>query len=206
MEPSGNLLLIFTRNPVLGKCKTRLAAKVGDEVALAIYVFLLNHTHSITRELQAVKQVYYTEFIGTHDLWEEGDYEKYLQQGPHLGARMKHAFASGFKSGHERIIIIGSDLHDLSQNDLEMAFEALENHDAVIGPATDGGYYLLGMNNMIPEVFENKDWGTETVFEATMKELKTHKVAVLEARNDVDRYEDIRDNPVFAPFLIDLRP
>ena len=206
MAVSKNLLLILTRNPVLGKCKTRLASKVGDEVALRIYQFLLAHTHTISRNLNAAKHVYYSEYIGVNDIWEEGGYEKYIQEGPDLGARMEQAFSAGFHLGFENIIVIGSDMHDLSQLDLENAFKALLEHDVVIGPATDGGYYLLGMRRLIPAVFHNKNWGTASVFQDTMEDFKELKVAVLESRNDVDRFEDIADNPVFAPFLIDLRP
>ena len=206
MNPSKNLLLIFTRNPELGKCKTRLAATIGDEAALKIYEFLLSHTHAITKNLDAAKHVYYSEYIGENDIWIEGGFQKFLQEGPDLGARLKQAFIDGFKAGFEHIIVIGSDLHDLSQHDLEKAFQVLKEKDAVIGPATDGGYYLLGMRQLIPAVFENKDWGTSTVLENTIKDLKGLDVAVLPERNDIDRYEDIAHNPVFTPFLIDLRP
>lgn len=206
MKASKNLLLIFTRNPVLGKCKTRLAATIGDKAALKIYEFLLAHTHAITRHLNATKHVYYSEYIGANDVWENGGYEKFMQKGPDLGSRMKHAFVSGFNAGFESILVIGSDMHDLEQQDLELAFQALKDHDAVIGPASDGGYYLLGMRKLIPAVFHDKDWGTESVFEATMEDLKELAVAVVEERNDIDRYEDIAQNPVFSPFLIDLRP
>jgi len=206
LTTSKDLLLILTRNPELGKCKTRLAGSIGDEAALKIYEFLLAHTHSITRDLNATKHVYYSEYIGENDLWEEGRFHKFRQEGPDLGTRMEQAFATGFDSGYENIIIIGSDMYDLSQDDLNRAFETLKDHDAVIGPATDGGYYLLGMCRMIPGVFENKDWGTASVLQDTMENLKSLKVAILEERNDIDRYEDIAHNPVFAPFLIDLRP
>ena len=119
---------------------------------------------------------------------------------------MEHAFTAGFNAGFESIIVIGSDMYDLDQQDIETAFTSLEDHDAVIGPASDGGYYLLGMRKWIPAVFQNKDWGTDSVYESTMEDLKELKVAVLEERNDIDRYEDIADDPIFAPFLIDLRP
>ena len=206
MSVSKNLLLILTRNPELGKCKTRLAKTVGEDIALEIYKFLLAHTHSITKDLEAAKHVYYSEYIGKNDIWEVGGFHKFLQQGLDLGKRMEQAFTAGFESGYEHIIIIGSDMYDLSREDLEEAFDLLQDNDAVIGPASDGGYYLLGLRRMIPEVFADKDWGNESVFQATMEDLKTVSVALLQERNDIDRYEDIVHNPVFAPFLIDLRP
>jgi len=201
LAKSNNLLLIFTRNPELGKCKTRLAAKVGDEAALAIYKFLLNHTVEITGSLYAKKAVYYSEEIWEDDIWDNKTFDKRLQQGTDLGARMANAFLEGFQQDYEKIIVIGSDMHDLSQEDLEKAFKALDTNDFVIGPAIDGGYYLLGMKRFKPEVFKNKDWGTASVLQSTLADLKGEKVALLDPKNDVDHYEDIKENDAFTPYL-----
>ncbi len=201
MSEKNNLLLIFTRNPELGKCKTRLAATVGDTAALEIYKFLLEHTVSITQELNAQKQVFYSESIWENDIWDNNVYQKKLQKGPDLGARMLVAFQDGFDSGFEKIIIIGSDMYDLSQGDLEKAFSKLEDHEYVIGPAEDGGYYLLGMKTLKKELFQNKSWGMETVLQNTLKDLEKEQVCVLPEKNDVDLYEDIKDIEAFQPFL-----
>ena len=198
---SNNLLLIFTRNPELGKGKRRLAATVGDEAALNIYKFLLNHTVKITNNIYAEKLVYYSDEIWENDIWDNNKFGKKLQIGDDLGARMANAFQEGFQNEHQKIIIIGSDMFDLSQEDLENAFKALDKNNFVIGPAVDGGYYLLGMKNYKPQLFKNKEWGTETVLKATLTDLKDEKVAMLEERNDVDYYEDIKDIEAFAPFL-----
>lgn len=196
-----NLLLIFTRNPELGKCKTRLAASVGDETALAIYIFLLEHTVSVTRELNVTKEVYYSDAIGEDDLWHPAIFHKKIQLGADLGERMSNAFKAGFKAGYKKIIIIGSDLYDLSSEDLEEAFKMLQANDFVLGPASDGGYYLLGMTHFIPDIFNNKDWGTSRVLEDTLADLKNKKVYFLETKNDVDVLEDIADVSAFQPFL-----
>tara|TARA_R110002050_G_scaffold67912_2_gene147197 strand:+ start:2291 stop:2968 length:678 start_codon:yes stop_codon:yes gene_type:complete len=198
---SNNLLLIFTRNPELGKGKRRLAATVGDEAALHIYQFLLNHTVKITSHLYAEKLVYYSEEIWQKDIWDNSRYGKKLQQGNDLGVRMANAFKEGFQNEFQKIIIIGSDMFDLSQKDIEQAFKALEKNDFVVGPAEDGGYYLLGMNNYMPELFKNKVWGTDTVLKDTLTDLKDKKTAILETRNDIDYYEDIKDIEAFQPFL-----
>ncbi|WP_405384357.1 TIGR04282 family arsenosugar biosynthesis glycosyltransferase [Maribacter sp. LLG6340-A2] len=198
---SKNLLLIFTRNPELGKGKRRLAATVGDKAALAIYEFLLQHTVSITRNLYAEKLVYYSEEIWEEDIWDASKYGKRVQQGNDLGDRMANAFKDGFESDFNKIIIIGSDMYDLSQNDLEEAFKALDKKDFVIGPAQDGGYYLLGMKTYKPELFKDKSWGTETVLKDTLTNLKNENIALLEERNDVDYFEDIKDIEAFQPFL-----
>ena len=198
---NNSLLLIFTRNPELGKCKTRLAAKVGEQTALEIYKFLLDHTVSCTQNLDVEKWVHYSDAIWDNDIWDNDRYRKKLQIGNDLGERMLNAFQEGFKLGFEKIIIIGSDMYHLSQEDLEAAFDALEHHDYVVGPAEDGGYYLLGMKSLKKELFQNKSWGKDTVLSDTLQDLKPGTVLMHPERNDVDRYEDIKDIEVFRPFL-----
>ncbi len=196
-----NLLLIFTRNPELGKCKTRLAATVGDKAALRIYEFLLKHTIAITKDLLVSKQVHYSVKVRENDLWDAKIFSKKQQYGAHLGERMLHAFADGFEQGYERIVIIGSDLYDMEQSDLERAFSALNTHDFVVGPAQDGGYYLLGMKRLKTELFRNKNWGTSSVLKDTLINLENESVHLLSERNDIDVYEDMKDIDVFQQFL-----
>lgn len=195
-----NLLLIFTRNPELGKVKKRLAATTGDESALKIYKFLLKHTAGITGRISADKEVHFSETIEKEGFWDES-YGKKVQQGDDLGERMKNAFQQGFEAGYKNIIIIGSDLYHLSHKDLERAFETLESSDYVIGPATDGGYYLLGMKSLNLRLFKNKAWSTDSVFEETIKDMKGGKIGILEERNDIDHFEDLKDHPELQQFL-----
>ena len=191
-----NLLLIFTRNPELGKAKTRLAKKVGDETALEIYKFLLERTRNISSEVKtADKAVYYSVKIRENDIWNPEVFQKHQQFGEDLGIRIKNAFKNGFDAGYKKVLIIGSDLYDLSSKNIEKAFHELDTNDVVIGPAVDGGYYLLGMNSLEEKVFKNKDWGTETVRKDTLADLKNKKVKLLEFKNDIDVYEDIENIP-----------
>ncbi|WP_299260430.1 TIGR04282 family arsenosugar biosynthesis glycosyltransferase [uncultured Aquimarina sp.] len=196
-----NLLMIFTRNPELGKCKTRLAATIGDHAALEVYELLLAHTVSITKNLTVAKEVYYSTRIGENDIWNSTVYDKKQQEGEDLGDRMYNAFKSGFKAGYTNIIIIGSDMYDLSQSDIQNAFNALKTNDYVIGPAEDGGYYLLGMKTLNSKVFQNKSWGTNTVLQNTLNDLQQTTIKLLEERNDIDYYEDIKDISVFQHLL-----
>ncbi|MGB5942833.1 MAG: TIGR04282 family arsenosugar biosynthesis glycosyltransferase [Leeuwenhoekiella sp.] len=196
-----NLLLIFTRNPELGKCKTRLAATVGDKAALNIYTFLLRHTVKITKDLPVDKQVCYSERIRENDLWDASVFAKCKQQGDDLGQRMYNAFAQAFAVGYKKVIIIGSDMYDLNSTDLKNAFDLMDHNDVVVGPATDGGYYLLGMTQLNKNLFLNKDWGNASVLSSTLADLKTETVALLDERNDVDYYEDIADIAVFKKFF-----
>ena len=196
-----NLLLVFTRNPELGKVKTRLAKTVGNATALKIYTFLLKRTRDIVVKVSADKAVYYSVKVRENDIWDASIFQKHQQVGEDLGIRMLHAFKNGFKAGYEKVMIIGSDLYDLTAETIENAFIALENNEVVIGPAEDGGYYLLGMNSLEEKVFKNKDWGTETVRKDTLEDLKDKKVFLLGELNDVDVFEDIEHHPAFQAFL-----
>ena len=195
------LLLVFTRNPELGKVKTRLAKKVGAETALKIYTFLLERTRDIAAKVASDKAVYYSVKIRENDIWDATIFQKHQQFGEDLGLRMLHAFKNGFKAGYEKVMIIGSDLYDLTAETIENAFIALEKNEVVIGPAEDGGYYLLGMNSLEEKVFKNKDWGTETVRKDTLEDLKDKKVFLLGELNDVDVFEDIEHHPAFQIYL-----
>ena len=196
-----NLLLVFTRNPELGKVKTRLAKTVGNATALKIYIFLLERTRDIAVKVAADKAVYYSVKVRENDIWDASIFQKHQQVGEDLGIRMLHAFKNGFKTGYEKVMVIGSDLYDLTAETIENAFIALENNEVVIGPAEDGGYYLLGMNSLEEKVFKNKDWGTETVRKDTLEDLKDKKVFLLGELNDVDVFEDIEHHPAFQTFL-----
>jgi len=199
-----NCLLIFTRNPELGKVKTRLAKTIGDEKALEIYYFLLDKTKQVTQQIHDEKRVFYDSFIDENDLWNSDDYQKFLQNGTDLGSKMQHAFSEAFQSGYEKIIIIGSDLYDLTPEIISTAFQQLNKNDVVIGPAIDGGYYLLGMKKLHQTIFQNKNWGTESVRKDTLADLKDKKVFLLEELNDVDFFEDIEHHPAFQHFLKDI--
>ncbi|WP_139956768.1 TIGR04282 family arsenosugar biosynthesis glycosyltransferase [Flavicella sediminum] len=190
-----NLLILFTRNPELGKVKSRLAKDIGEEKALKIYIELLLHTKKISENIPVSKWVFYSEEIPKNDIWTAANFQKKIQQGTDLGFRMKAAFQEGFANGFEKIIVIGSDIYDLQQQHIEQAFEKLNDYTSVLGPSEDGGYYLLGLKSMIPEVFENKNWGTETVLSATSKDLKNNgSLYYLEELNDIDVISDIKSD------------
>ena len=196
-----NLLIIFTRNPVLGKVKTRLAKTVGDKTALDIYHFLLQKTKEVTKKISCDKKVYYSEKIIEDDLWDQYIYQKKEQYGNDLGERMKNAFNDGFKNNYEKIIVIGSDLFDLESSHINEAFKKLNHNNVVIGPALDGGYYLIGLKKLHPKIFQNKNWGTSSVRKETLKNLEKVDVHLLPMLNDVDVIEDIEHHPAFTKFL-----
>ena len=195
------LLLVFTKNPQLGKVKTRLAKSIGDKKALFIFQKLIEKTAQTIGAISVHKSLYYSEFIENGDLWDAQVSEKKIQNGNTLGERMSNAFQDGFEKGFEQIVIIGTDLWDLESSDIDQAFKVLETNTAVIGPATDGGYYLLGLSQWMPEVFKNKIWGTASILNDTMDDFKERKVALLKPKNDVDYYEDLRTFPELLNLL-----
>lgn len=185
-------LIIFQKNAVLGKVKTRLSADVGDEVAMEIYQQLVRYTHDVCASVPVQKFLFFSEFI-PDDISEFGqDYQFEVQSGNDLGSRMKNAFQRLFSKGYEKIIILGTDCGELESNILEIAFELLDTHEVVIGPARDGGYYLLGMKKMFSDLFEDISWSTEKVLFQTMEKLENQNISyeLLEILSDVDRVED----------------
>ncbi len=198
---SKKALIIFTRNPELGKCKTRLAKSIGDEAALTIYKYLLQHTANITAPVSADKFVFYSENILENDIWDDTIFRKKLQEGADLGLRMQNAFTELFNTGYEKIMIVGSDILDLNTKHISDAFIKLDTHDAVIGPAQDGGYYLLGMKQLLPDIFKNKTWGTATVLKETIKNLQNRDLFLLEELNDIDTFEDVNNNKILKKLV-----
>ncbi|WP_019037541.1 TIGR04282 family arsenosugar biosynthesis glycosyltransferase [Psychroflexus tropicus] len=184
------LVIVFAKNPELGKCKTRLAKSIGDEKALEVYKTLLKHTAETLAQVEADRVVFYSETIQHHDLWGEDVFQKQVQIQGHLGEKMQAAFEWGFAQGYSEICIVGSDLMELKVTDLDQAFMELEAHDLVFGPAQDGGFYLMGMTQLYKRAFLDKAWSTETVLKDTLKDLKGLKYALLETKTDIDYVEN----------------
>ncbi len=192
-----DLLLIFSKNPEYGKVKTRLAATIGKEQTLFIYQKLIEHTIAVTKEVSIDKTVFYSEWIDKKDNWEEEFYKKKIQSGTDLGERMKTAFKSSFTENYDKVVIIGTDCFELETQNILSAFSRLDDADIVLGPAIDGGYYLLGMKKFNPALFENIHWSTGKVFNQTIvicRKLKL-SVSLLPELNDIDNEEDIRNHP-----------
>ena len=185
-------IIIFVRNPELGKVKTRLAKEIGDKQTLKVYKELLQHTHNITYDLICDRFVYYADYINNNDLWENENFKKKLQEGETLGNRMIVAFFELFQLGYNSVVIIGSDCPELTPLVIRDAFDQLDKTDVVIGPASDGGYYLLGLTHLIPELFNNKQWTTNSVLADTIKDTINLKksCSFLSELSDIDTAED----------------
>lgn len=200
-ELESTALILFVRNPEIGKVKTRLAKDIGDEKALQVYETLLNKTLEVSLPLRCPKFVYYDEAINPDDLWNVAGYIKKLQEGTDLGERMFNAFKDLFYLGFEKVIILGSDCFDLRTEIIEDGFRTLSDHKVVIGPASDGGYYLMGMNVLIPDLFFDKAWSTDQVMEQTVNELGRMSISygLLPELNDIDNIEDLRSSGIVIP-------
>ena len=184
-------LLLFVRNPEKGKVKTRLAQDLGDDKALAIYLELLDITRAVAVAIPAERLLFYSNFIPENDDWPEAHFQKHLQSNGDLGARMEAAFQQALET-HQKAVIVGSDCPELSPEIIEQAFAKLEDCDAVFGPANDGGYYLLGLKTVIPTVFREMVWSTESVLSETLARLDAagKSYALLPELSDVDHAED----------------
>lgn len=187
-----DLLLIFVKNPEAGKVKTRLSKTVGRDKALAVYQKLLAYTRNVASPVEADKQVWYSRYIDVNDQWDPKQYSKVIQQGKDLGERMKYAFAEAFRNGYKKVVIIGSDCAELSSGIIEQAFDSLGKQDVVIGPSVDGGYYLLGMKRLHPNLFEDIEWSTPVVLSKTLERVKQERLGLhlLPELNDVDDEAD----------------
>jgi len=196
-----NLILIFTRYPTPGKTKTRLIPALGAEKAAILQKQM---TEFVIKEVKKV----HCPFIICYTGATEKEMKKWLgenlyyleQRGENLGERLTRAFHYGFKLGYKKIVAIGIDCIELRANILQKAFDLLDKTDCVIGPADDGGYYLIGTKKYQPELFEDIDWGTEKVFKQTVNKIKNYKL--LPKLKDIDYPEDIPEKiSVIIPTL-----
>jgi rSAM/selenodomain-associated transferase 1 len=186
-------VLIFAKNLIYGEVKTRLAATVGNDVSFAVYKKLLQHTKEATENIMCDKIVFYSNHIEEQDIWHSNLFKKHLQSGRDLGEKMQNAFAYAFDNKCEEAIIIGTDCFDLTSSIINDAFSHLKKHDIVIGPAYDGGYYLLGMKTLHSNLFENIEWSTDTVFVTTVAKCKSLNLSYnsLPYLHDIDEEKDL---------------
>jgi rSAM/selenodomain-associated transferase 1 len=196
-------IIIFIKNPQLGKVKTRLAATVGNVRALEIYHILMQHTNVITMTLTNVeKYLFYSNFIDKKDIWENTEFHKFVQfAGQDLGLKMASAFLVTYQKKHAKVLIIGSDCLELNQGVITEAYRQLSENEVVIGPASDGGYYLIGFNfDLIGEVSEevlkimfwNREWSHERVGQEAIESCEKMRLSytILPTLTDVDEEKD----------------
>ena len=184
-------LILFVKNPAFGKVKTRLAATVGAPMALRIYQALLLRLRQTAEKLPFRRYAFFSDENWTPREWPEETYQRRIQIGEDIGIRMHNAFAEVL-SENRRAILVGSDIPGLTTTIIKTAFKELKEKDLVLGPARDGGYYLIGLKAPCAGLFEGISWSTKKVLEQTLQKAKQLGLsyALLPTLSDVDYEED----------------
>ena len=191
-----NTLLFFIKPPIPGQVKTRFQPELSAEESLLFYKTL------VIDQLKCIKQdnnydfnIFYSPPNPDNLLqkWLGNDLALHAQSGTDLGERMNHAFEWAFKQGYNKAVLVGSDIPFITSATIKQAFLKLDQYDVIIGPSTDGGYYLMGLKKSDVDLFKNKSWSTERVFAQTMDVINQKKLTVykLEKKYDIDTYEDL---------------
>lgn len=188
-------LILFLRYPRRGKVKTRLAIAIGDDAAYDLYLCFLRDMAAMTKRVNAeIIIVYSGPGQGVFD--DFPSVQCFRQRGSDIGQRMFFALQDVFAQGFERIVLIGSDSPDLPANFVNDAFVKLALADVVLGPATDGGYYLIGCKpeSLVQSFFQDIPWSTKVVFDKTLRRMETVglQVAILSEWPDIDELEDLK--------------
>jgi uncharacterized protein len=187
-----NAVIIFIKNPVPGKVKTRLAAAIGNDKALNIYLDLIVHTLRTVENVSADRYVYFADEIDT-SIGQNAAFKKAVQSGADLGERIENAFSDVLNNSYRKALIIGTDCPGISPEIIQSAFNRLTDTDVVIGPAADGGYYLLGMKALHSSLFDNIKWSTSSVLQTTVERCMQNNLRyqLLEELNDIDEEKDL---------------
>lgn len=199
---SSRALQVMVRNPVAGRVKTRLSADVGAEGALAVYRQLQDHVLDIAAQLKNCAPTVWVDSQPLHDQLRTTLRTRRLphafQQPGDLGQRMRQAITQGLADSHE-VVLIGSDCPQYSVDYLHAAFDRLQEYDVVLGPASDGGYVLIGARRACPDVFDGMPWSTPDLLDATRKRLRRLGLtwAELEVLHDIDSAEDLERFPAY---------
>jgi hypothetical protein len=198
LRSSKQRLIIFTRYPEPGKTKTRLIPVLGSVGAANLQRQMTEHTILQVKQLQKAIDISVEIWFSDGDLqlmqkWLGSDLVYQPQGEGDLGLRMARSLLQAFQSGAEKAIIIGTDCPGLNPEILATAFDKLRTFDLVLGPALDGGYYLIGLRQLIPELFANIEWGTANVFQKTVEIAQKVNLSYvnLVSLADVDRPEDL---------------
>ena len=198
METSLN---IFAKAPIPGTVKTRMSPPLSPAQCLRLHEALLNHTLARMRPLMASGVEARLCLTGTLEQaleqarrMEAGGFEVDVQRGAHLGERLSHALATRFNQGFSKVIFVGIDCPELGAKTVRDAIRALNRQEVAIGPAEDGGYYLIGFAARLPEILQGIPWGTPAVREATLDRLRRRGVGwkLLERQADLDTFADLK--------------
>jgi uncharacterized protein len=191
------IILLFIKAPVKGQIKSRLAASIGNDAALEIYRRFVFDTIDTVGAIAVPLRIccYPPDAVTAIRTWLGNKQACMPQLGNDLGERMERAFDRAFQEGYDRAVLIGSDIPELSKAVVQEALAALDRSDAVLGPAADGGYYLIGFTakTFLPQVFHNIAWSTATVHDETLDKFKRsgRQVHLLPKLHDIDTKNDL---------------
>lgn len=186
-----NLIIVFCKNLLFGKVKTRLAKSKGKSNALKVYSLLIEKTISVLKEIDQEVAVFHSDFIPNNKDWSFAKYQK-IQHGKNLGNRMENAFKWGFNMNYTNICIVGTDLWNIEKKIFKDTFHYLKKNDVVFGPASDGGYYLLGLKKLNNSIFSIDSWGSSKVLEDSINQMScNNSVYFLQELNDLDTEDDL---------------
>ena len=192
LKVNKNLVILFVKEPKLGFVKTRLAKSCGDGFVLELYKkFVLDLIETLQICKFDFKLCAYPNLEIINQIF--GDFGNFLQCDGDLGVKMQTAFSRQFEKGYEKILLIGSDSPHLDCELLTNGFNALDNHEVVLGPSTDGGYYLIGFNKhtFCKDAFWDIPWSTDMVLKKTLHRLNTKQIYFLQELNDIDVFDDL---------------
>jgi len=191
--PADEKLLILLKAPLLGQVKTRMAAEIGADNALAAYRQMLDKVLSTMAPLSVVELHYTpkTELCLVKDI-SNNRFTYHDQAEGDLGFRILAAFRQAFQAGAKRIAMIGTDCPEVTSLDVQTAWAALKTNDLVLGPAQDGGYWLIGLKEPHPELFTGINWSTATVLTETLTRASQLGLShhLLQTLSDVDTLAD----------------
>jgi uncharacterized protein len=188
-------LIVFVKAPRIGAVKTRLARSIGAVAACDAYRVLVE---TLLRRIDRLENVElrFTPDDAANEInpWLKQPWRVSPQGAGELGERLHRAFESAFADGARRVVVIGSDCPQVTATDIEAAWAALATNDLVVGPASDGGYWLIGLRQPKPVLFQNISWSTATVIQETLGRAKAARLSVKLLRQlaDVDTEQDWR--------------
>ncbi len=202
-KTNDTLFIIFVKNLIPGQVKTRLAKDIGMQGALDVYQYLVEATCEMAEDIYTDKAIFYSQYMEAEDIWDTEEYQLQVQTGDGLGERMSNAFKWGFKKGYKKVVLIGTDCFDLKIEHVEEAIDSLGDNEVVVGPATDGGFYLLGLNKFQPSLFEGKEYSHDKVLQELLTEVATlgSEFHLMESLSDIDTLQDLKDSSIDFEFV-----
>jgi rSAM/selenodomain-associated transferase 1 len=178
-DPDKNCVLFFVKSPTAGRVKTRVAQDIGPANATGLYKSFVLDILTILTGLDTKLKICFSPPQAQDALsdWLGNEFSYLPQKGRNLGARMKNAFKKAFADDFDQVVLIGSDIPDLPADFIHQAFTALDTHDAVIGPSSDGGYYLIGFSRetFLPSALDGITWSTQSVLKQTINAFQKYK-------------------------------